>query len=205
MQRGTNDIYNSDLEAGPAGELIARHRAMRRESEGPAPRGSRDLIEALEAINAERHQRGTEATLGGAVERPASAPWAWRAIETAGHRLAVYGSLAPGETNHHAVELLGGSWRRGTVRGKLHPRGATRGFPALVWDPVGEPVEVQLLETPALEAAWHELDAFEGEAYLRILVPVDLRPDPEADRSDRAVEIVVANLYALRPRATDRL
>lgn len=157
----------------------------------------------MRALNAERHRRGSAATPDGAVERPASASRAGREIAAARHRLAVYGSLAPGETNHHVVESLGGSWRRGTVRGRLHARGwgATLGFPALIWDPCGDPVEVQLLETRELEAAWSELDAFEGEAYLRILVPVELRPDYDSDRSVRAVEIVVANLYALAPPA----
>ena len=37
----------------------------------------------------------------------------------ASHRLAVYGSLAPGQTNHHVVADIPGTWTGGTVEGLL--------------------------------------------------------------------------------------
>ena len=89
-------------------------------------------------------------------------------------RLAVYGTLAPGRSNHHELAGLRGSWRPGTVRGRLVPEGwgATLGYPALVLDPTGPVVEVQLFESNDLPAHWPRLDDFEGPGYRRSAVTV---------------------------------
>lgn len=172
---------------------------MKREAEA-RPGGPRELVAILQTINAERHRRGVVQPRKEAGALAATQERVAREIEAARHRLAVYGTLGPGQTNHHLIEPLGGCWSRGTVRGTLHRHGwgATMGFPALIWDPAADAVEVQLLESPALESAWSELDAFEGEAYLRILVPVELRRDPFAEATEPGAEVRVANLYALR-------
>lgn len=104
-------------------------------------------------------------------------------------RLAVYGTLQPGEINHGVVADLRGTWSRGTVRGELHPTGwgMTFGFPALRWRPDAPPVDVQLLTSADLPSAWDRLDAFEGEAYRRIVVPVT-----------SGGEAVLANIYVAR-------
>lgn len=101
-------------------------------------------------------------------------------------RLAVYGTLMPGEVNHHLVAHLRGTWARGTVRGERHADGwgMAHGFPALVWHPDGPEVPVHLLTSSDLHAAWERLDAFEGDAYRRIVVPVTV---------DR--ERILANIY----------
>jgi gamma-glutamylcyclotransferase (GGCT)/AIG2-like uncharacterized protein YtfP len=103
-------------------------------------------------------------------------------------RLAVYGSLRPGEENHHHVADLVGEWRAGEVRGLLHEAGwgAARGYPGILRDPAGRRVPVQLLESRALPARWERLDDFEGPGYRRILIVVDTDRGP-----------VVANIYAL--------
>jgi len=108
---------------------------------------------------------------------------------TPSHRLAVYGTLAPGEANHGQVAGLRGEWQEGFVRGELVPEGwgTTYGFPAFRWDPAGTPVGVQVLVSPDLPAHWPRLDAFEGPGYRRILVPVE---DESGDL------VAVANLYA---------
>jgi gamma-glutamylcyclotransferase (GGCT)/AIG2-like uncharacterized protein YtfP len=105
--------------------------------------------------------------------------------------LAVYGTLAPGKANHHLLAGLSGSWSQGIVHGELHPVGwgMTRGFPALRWDPSGDPVPVWLFESADLPEHWARLDAFEGAEYLRVLVVVH--------RDD---DVVVANLYAARAK-----
>lgn len=89
-------------------------------------------------------------------------------------RLAVYGTLAPGEANHHVVRGIGGTWSRGTIRGHLHDTGwgLTYGFPALAWNPDGPPVAAHLLESADLDEHWARLDTFEGPAYRRQVVPV---------------------------------
>lgn len=89
------------------------------------------------------------------------------------HRLAVYGTLAPGRPNHHQLSNLRGAWRTGIVNGKLVAEGwgAELGYPALILED-GQPVEVQLFESADLPAHWQRLDAFEGEGYRRVAVTV---------------------------------
>lgn len=114
-------------------------------------------------------------------------------LDRPSRRLAAYGSLRPGEANHHVVADLPGRWTEGAVHGTLTPSGwgADLGHPGLEWNPEGDAVAVRILESPALPAHWERLDAFEGGAYRRILVPVET----EAGR-------VVCNLYALRAPST---
>jgi len=113
------------------------------------------------------------------------------ALHGAGARLAVYGSLGPGRTNHHVVAPLGGTWVPGVVEGDLttHGWGAALGFPALRLRPGGPEVAVQLLTSEALRAFWPELDAFEGAEYRRILLPV------WSPGAAGAALLGVANLY----------
>ena len=104
--------------------------------------------------------------------------------------LAVYGSLAPGQPNHHVLDGIEGRWREGFVRGHLEDRGwgAGLGFPALRYDPDGYEVRVDLFCSDHLPAHWDRLDAFEGPNYERIVVPVH----------DGRDVIAHANLYATR-------
>ncbi len=108
------------------------------------------------------------------------------------HRLAIYGTLAPGEVNHSQIAGIPGQWSEGFVRGELAYTGwgAEHGFPALTWRPDGPRVDVQLFTSPELDRHWQRLDDFEGEGYCRILVPVE-------DEPGRIV--AVAYLYADRP------
>lgn len=89
-------------------------------------------------------------------------------------RLAVYGSLAPGRSNHHQLAGLAGHWRVGSVRGRLVAEGwaATEGYPALFLDPEGPVIEIQLFESADLPQHWQRLDDFEGPGYRRIAVAV---------------------------------
>ena len=103
-------------------------------------------------------------------------------------RLAIYGTLAPGRSNHHEVAMIPGTWRHGTVRGHLHPHGwgAALGYPAIELDPAGPEVAVQVLEHASLPEHWMRLDAFEGEGYRREVCKVDL-----------GGEIIAASIYVL--------
>ena len=94
-------------------------------------------------------------------------------------RLAVYGSLAPGELHHDQVAHLAGTWQPGTVRGTLLDRGwgAGVGYPGFVADSAGPPVCVMVLTSPALAMAWEDLDRFEGSEYRRT-VGADDPPAP---------------------------
>jgi gamma-glutamylcyclotransferase (GGCT)/AIG2-like uncharacterized protein YtfP len=88
--------------------------------------------------------------------------------------LAVYGTLAPGQANHHQLEALAGRWSAGFVHGHLHHAGwgAALGFPGLVLDDDGAQLPVQLFESEDLSAHWGRLDAFEGDGYRRVVTTV---------------------------------
>ena len=105
-------------------------------------------------------------------------------------RLAVYGSLAPGQSNHDQLAGLRGDWRAGVVRGRLVASawGAAEGYPGLRPDPDGPDVAVQVFESEDLPAHWARLDVFEGDAYERVIVTVAIDGEPAE-----------AWLYALRP------
>jgi len=108
-------------------------------------------------------------------------------------RLAVYGSLAPGESNHDQLAGLSGGWWPGVVRGwKVDSGwGAAAGYPGLRPDPAGPEVAVQVFTSPDLPAHWTRLDAFEGDEYQRVEI--------EVVSEERAI---TAQIYALRPEPT---
>ncbi len=113
------------------------------------------------------------------------------------HTLAVYGTLAPGQPNHHVVAPLGGEWTDGLIEGDLLPVGwgAALGYPGFRPRVGGDAVAVQVLSAPSLATAWPTLDRFEGPGYERILVPVfstELGPGQAGER----LPYTVANLYA---------
>jgi len=146
------------------------------------------LVAAVNAARWPRDVVGRAAEPGdGAAERRLDA------LYGTSHTLAVYGTLAPGQPNHHVVAPLGGEWTDGLVEGELLPVGwgTTLGYPAFRPREGGAAVAVRLLTAPTLAAAWPALDRFEGPEYRRILVPV-FSPDPADERR----LYTVANLYA---------
>jgi gamma-glutamylcyclotransferase (GGCT)/AIG2-like uncharacterized protein YtfP len=90
-------------------------------------------------------------------------------------RLFVYGTLCPGEPNHHLLAGVAGRWSRASVRGHVHPEGwgATLGYPALILDPGADPVDGHLLESDELDELWPMLDEFEGDEYRRVIARVE--------------------------------
>ena len=90
------------------------------------------------------------------------------------HRLATYGTLAPGRPNQHQLDGLTGRWFTGRVHGRLVPAGwgADLGYPALTLDPLGPAVEVQVFESADLPDHWARLDDFEGPGYERVSTAV---------------------------------
>jgi gamma-glutamylcyclotransferase (GGCT)/AIG2-like uncharacterized protein YtfP len=97
-------------------------------------------------------------------------------------RLAVYGTLRPGESNHAMLADVPGEWLSGTVEGV---RFVAKGYPAFLRRPGNGLVPVSVLTSAALSEHWARLDEFEGADYRRILVPVTLASGA----------VVVANLY----------
>lgn len=95
-------------------------------------------------------------------------------VDAALHRLATYGTLAPGRPNHHQLDDLEGRWFVGHVNGMLLDAGwgAGLGYPALVLDPDGSEISVDVFESVDLPAHWARLDAFEGPGYRRVVTTV---------------------------------
>jgi gamma-glutamylcyclotransferase (GGCT)/AIG2-like uncharacterized protein YtfP len=94
--------------------------------------------------------------------------------EKALHRLATYGTLAPGRPNQHQLDGLEGRWFAGHVNGVLVHAGwgAGLGYPALVLDSDGSDIRVDVFESVDLPAHWDRLDAFEGPGYQRVVALV---------------------------------
>jgi gamma-glutamylcyclotransferase (GGCT)/AIG2-like uncharacterized protein YtfP len=90
--------------------------------------------------------------------------------------LFVYGSLAPGGSNHYVVSLIKGQWVPASVRGRLLEAGwgAAMGYPAIVLDDLADPVAGQVLISDDLDEHWTDLDAFEGEEYERVKTSAQL-------------------------------
>ena len=56
-------------------------------------------------------------------------------------RLFIYGTLAPGRSNHHHMVDIPGDWQPATLRGRLYEEGwgAAAGYPAIVPGEDGDP------------------------------------------------------------------
>ncbi len=106
-------------------------------------------------------------------------------------RLFVYGTLAPGRSNEHLLNEIGGSWEDATVTGTLHPEGwgATMGYPAIALGDYGDEVEGFLFSSDKLSAHWSRLDEFEGEAYERVLAVARLRDNSTVDAYVYALKV----------------
>jgi gamma-glutamylcyclotransferase (GGCT)/AIG2-like uncharacterized protein YtfP len=117
-----------------------------------------DAFELLAAATAARRQGQLHAEAESRLE----------AAFGCSRRLVVYGTLAPGEANERQLTPCPGTWTPGTVTGWR----AQRAHPVFTFDPAAPPVRMLVLQSDALPAHWARLDAFEGEHYRRILVPV---------------------------------
>ena len=89
-------------------------------------------------------------------------------------RLAVYGSLAPGESNHWVISRISGEWTTGTVRGYEFDItwGPADGYQGFIPDADGNDVAVSVLVSNDLERHWREIDEFEGPGYERRMIAV---------------------------------
>ena len=97
--------------------------------------------------------------------------------------LAVYGSLAPGESNHWVLARIPGQWTTGTVRGYTFEItwGPAEGYPGFIPDPGGHFVPVHVLQSAALDRNWRTIDDFEGQGYERQAIRVQLADGQEVN------------------------
>jgi gamma-glutamylcyclotransferase (GGCT)/AIG2-like uncharacterized protein YtfP len=156
----------------------------------------------VDAANATRRQ--SDASGGAVGSGDCRAERRLDALFRTSHTLAVYGTLAPGQPNHHVVAPLGGEWTDGTIEGDLIPLGwgAALGYPGFRPRAGGDAVAVKVLTAPSLANAWPALDRFEGPGYRRILVPIfgtEFGPEQAGERRLRTV----ANLYSANEASPD--
>ena len=114
---------------------------------------------------------------------------------SAERRLASYGTLAPGRSNHSQLADLKGTWLMGTVRGKqtVADWGRWIGYPGFLLDVTADTVEVHIFQSDDLPDHWERLDAFEGEAYSRVVAQA------QTDEGELDVSI-----YVLRPEPSTK-
>lgn len=99
-----------------------------------------------------------------------------RVLGNPSNKLGTYGTLSPGECNHHIVKELRGQWLRGTTYGWMQPHGWGQqyGFLVMVFDPAGQPIPIHVLESPDLPEGFTRIDEFEGSEYQRVVLPIKL-------------------------------
>lgn len=93
--------------------------------------------------------------------------------------LIIYGSLAPGEANHHIISHINGIWLKAFIKGKIIDNGwATRtGYPEFkrASDKDSHSVEVLAFMSEELDDHWKQLDDFEAtESYKRTTITCEL-------------------------------
>jgi len=110
-----------------------------------------------------------------------------------GISLIIYGSLAPGRSNHSEVEHIKGEWRKGIVKGKLLKLGwgAAEGYLAFQHTQTDEQknIEAFVLFSEEFINNWPRLDEFEGDDYRRILARYELDNGATG----------IGNIYAINP------
>ncbi|MDQ1164548.1 MULTISPECIES: gamma-glutamylcyclotransferase family protein [unclassified Flavobacterium] len=92
--------------------------------------------------------------------------------------LIIYGSLAPGESNHSVMNPIKGEWQKAAIKGKLQEGGwgSSLGYHGFI--PVNaeeaETINCYVLFSNDLTANWDYLDEFEGDGYMRIQTEYEL-------------------------------
>ena len=87
------------------------------------------------------------------------------------NKLIVYGSLAPGGLYHFLLADLPGTWEQCVIRGRMGQYG---GFKAFHYDAAGPEHPAWLFSSAELPRVISELDDFEGDAYERVVIPVQV-------------------------------
>lgn len=118
------------------------------------------------------------------------------------NRLAAYGTLQPGESNHDQLSMIDGVWLSATVRGHfwLWESGPYEGLPAFRRALDGDEIAVSVLLSDDLAEHWDRLDAFEGPGYERVVATATM-----IDEAGKRVGPLAVQLYEARTDDPDEL
>lgn len=104
-------------------------------------------------------------------------------------RLFVYGTLAPGRSNHGMMQAIPGAWEPATLKGYRLDEGwaARTGYPGIAPSGPDHEVSGYVFSSEHLCEHWARLDDFEGDSYRRIRVTI----------TTRSGDVVEAHVYAI--------
>lgn len=105
-------------------------------------------------------------------------------LERPSQKLAVYGTLRPGQPNYGILREINGSWKPVRLTGVLDETV----LPTFSFSTRGSAVEAELLISVELTEHWSRLDGFEGSGYTRQLGLAWREDSP-----------IVANVYVAAP------
>jgi len=99
------------------------------------------------------------------------------------NRLFVYGTLIPGQSNHHVLSDIPGDWERASVTGTLANEGwgSGHGCPGLIPSQDGQEIQGYIFISGDLQKHWDMLDDFEGSDYKRQLISAKLSSGVEVE------------------------
>lgn len=99
-------------------------------------------------------------------------------------KLAIYGTLLPGEINYDIISNIRGEWTEAKTKGKKEVKD---NLPTFLWDISAEYIDIKVFISDQMDFEFERLDRFEGDMYNRILIPVKIHD-----------KTIVANIYAWR-------
>ena len=85
--------------------------------------------------------------------------------------LLVYGTLAPGESNHYMMKDIPGVWKTAYFKGIVLKKdwGKWNGYPGIILDNEADEIKGYVFSSKDLKEHWDRLDNFEGKDYSRVI------------------------------------
>ena len=95
--------------------------------------------------------------------------------------LLVYGTLAPGESNHYMMKDISGVWKTAYFKGKVLKKdwGKWNGYPGIILDNESDEIKGYVFSSRELKEHWDRLDEFEGKDYSRVKTSAKLEDGSE--------------------------
>ena len=97
--------------------------------------------------------------------------------------LLVYGTLAPGKSNHFMMKNIPGVWKTAYFKGIVLKKdwGKWNGYPGIILDSEADEIKGHVFSSKDLKKHWDRLDQFEGRDYSRVITSAKLEDGSEID------------------------